>query len=304
MIVLTETTDAIELVLASGTSTSVETMAYWRDITTTAYTPGRTQSASNGTTPVDIIAGPGASTQRVVDRIRITNRDASAQTVRVNFDANGTERREWHGSLGPDEACEYENGRGWKRLTSSGSEVENVVAQNDLQVFTTPGAGTWTKPTTFTPTWVMVVAYGAGGGGGGGAAGTGAAVRTGGCGGGGGARSVRLYRASDLGTTEPVSVATGGTAGTAGPSAGDGGDGGNGGNSTFSTGVTLHTAYGGGGGRRGVSSATAGGGGGGGGSGAAGTVGTAAAGTGGGPGAPTAPSGGTGGSGSDRKSVV
>jgi len=39
----------------------------------------------------------------------------------------------------------------------------------DVQVFSATGAGTWTKPTTFTPKVVEVVMWGGGGGGGRGA---------------------------------------------------------------------------------------------------------------------------------------
>ena len=100
-----------------------------------------------------------------------------------------------------------------------------VAPMTDAQSFTTAGAATWTKPTSFAPTFVRVVAYGGGGGGGGGGSQTGAVVRCGGGGGGGGARIERIYRAADLGATESITVGAGGTAGTAGASGGAGGAG-------------------------------------------------------------------------------
>jgi hypothetical protein len=137
----------------------------------------------------------------------------------------------------------------------------------DIQTFNSLGAGTWTKPTGFTPKYVVVFCFGAGGGGGAGGSNTGSNFRYGGSGGGGGARAVAFFQASELGTTEDLSVGTGGTPGVPGGSGAAGGDGGAGGNSTFGTTVRV-TGGGGGGGRGGAIGAAAGSGGGGGGAGA------------------------------------
>lgn len=154
----------------------------------------------------------------------------------------------------------------------------------DVQIFTSTGAGTWTKPTGFTPKIVKVVCIGAGGGGGGGAIATSTNRRKGGAGGGGGTYIEKIFTASDLAATENLSVGAGGTSGAGGVSTNaDGSDGGVGGNSTFGTTVVL-TAYGGGGGKGGTRAIEATGGGGGGGTGSAGSTGTTAGGTGGSPG--------------------
>ncbi len=72
MIVLTATTDNLQLVLdAAHTSAALKVVTCWRDITTTDYTPGRTRTDSNGTTDVNIVPAPAASTQRVVDFITV-----------------------------------------------------------------------------------------------------------------------------------------------------------------------------------------------------------------------------------------
>lgn len=92
MLVLDTTTDAIEVKLgAAHTTNALKCVASWRDITTTAYTPGRTLIDTNGTTSVDAVGGPGASTQRVVDFLSVYNNDTITHTVTVTFDANGTE---------------------------------------------------------------------------------------------------------------------------------------------------------------------------------------------------------------------
>lgn len=296
MIVLTETTDNLQAVLGGSVTTNqMRCLSSWRDITTTAYTPGRTVTNTNNTTDVNVVPAPGGSTQRVVDFVSIYNADTVSQTLTVKFDANGTEYTIWSGSLASGESVQYVDGQGWERLSSSGSVQIYQGGPTDLQSWTTAGAKTWTKPTTFTPKFTLVILYGAGGGGGGGASQTGGVVRTGGCGGGGGARVERTYLTADLSSTEAVSVGTGGTAGSAGASGADGTAGTAGGNTTFSSGTQkLLTAFGGGGGQLGDNAASAGAGGAGGGAGSAGGSGTASAATGGGPGPTATPCGGCG----------
>src|SRR5574343_1397640 len=92
MLVLTETTDNIQADMGGAATTNkLEFVSCWRDITTTAYTPGRTVDDSDGTNDVNIVPAPAASTQRVVDYISIYNLDSNAATVTIKFDVNGTE---------------------------------------------------------------------------------------------------------------------------------------------------------------------------------------------------------------------
>ena len=56
MLILTESTDAIEIVLAGAVTTNqVRCVASWRDINDIAYLPGRTLAVSNDTTDVAIV---------------------------------------------------------------------------------------------------------------------------------------------------------------------------------------------------------------------------------------------------------
>lgn len=180
------------------------------------------------------------------------------------------------------------------RLTAASSGA--AVVSCDVQSFTSAGAATWTKPTTFTPQFVRVIAYAGGGGGGGGPVNTGAVVRTGGTGGGGSARVERVFLASDLGATEPVDVGTAGTGGAGAVSSGNGTAGTGGGTSTFASGnaVAGFAVSGGGAGAGGTNSALARSGGGGGGLSSGGADGSASTANGGGPGATATPSGGCG----------
>lgn len=91
-------------------------------------------------------------------------------------------------------------------------DVLNVISPFDYQVFT--ASGTWNKPTSFTPKFVMVQCFGAGAGGGGGACAVLATARQGGAGGGGGAYATAIFPAFSIGSSESVIVGTGGAGGT------------------------------------------------------------------------------------------
>lgn len=123
----------------------------------------------------------------------------------------------------------------------------------EYQEFTS--SGTWTKPDNIN--YVMVEAWGAGGGGASGDRSTGT---IGGSGGGGGAYIYKIFRASDLGATETVTIGAGGTGGAALTANGYGNSGTGGGNTTFGTKLT---GYGGIGGQKSAGGTNSGGGGGG-----------------------------------------
>ncbi len=115
MIVLSQTTDKIQVVLAGSVSTNqCQCVACWRDITATpTYTAGRSVANTNGTTDVDLIAAPAASTQRVIDYISVYNNDSASVTATLKYDANGTDYILWKGTLTTGQRLEYENGKGW-----------------------------------------------------------------------------------------------------------------------------------------------------------------------------------------------
>lgn len=113
---------------------------------------------------------------------------------------------------------------------------------DDVQLYTTVGNSTWTKPSWASK--VTVLAQGAGGGGGSGCKGAAGTLRRGGHGGGGGAYAEKTFRASALTSTVTVSVPDGGAGGISGNS-GSGNFGQPGGDATFGT--YLKAAGGGGG---------------------------------------------------------
>ena len=136
MLVLTEMTDKIQVVLGGAVTTNqLSCVSCWRDITDPAYTPGRTVVVTNGTTDVDAIGSPGESTQRVIDFLSVYNSDTVNATVTIKLDANGTEYILWKGILGTGETVQYNDKTGFTCLTISGSiKQSQMLGANNAEV--------------------------------------------------------------------------------------------------------------------------------------------------------------------------
>ena len=127
MIVLATTNDTIEAVLnASHTTNALQCFASYRDITTTAYTPGRQLQTTNGATAVRIVDPPGASTQRVIDHLSVYNSDTAAKTITIRFDDGTNERVLFLCSLGVGEKLEYNDGQGFQVFANNGAIKQSL----------------------------------------------------------------------------------------------------------------------------------------------------------------------------------
>lgn len=127
MLILAAATDAIEVVLGANPTTNADFFASWRDIDATTFVPGNAAGASNGTTTVDLVTGPGSGFYRVIDYISLLNRDAGAITVTLKFDANGTERQLLVVTIASGERIEYVDGQGFRVLANNGSIKHGLV---------------------------------------------------------------------------------------------------------------------------------------------------------------------------------
>ena len=133
MIVLQDTNDTLEVVLnAAHTTNALPVVSNWRDITTSGYTPGRSNINTNGTTTITAVAAPAASTQRVIDFVSIYNRDTVNQQVTVRIDDNSTEYVLTVVTLGPGERVEYQEGIGWTVYNSAGAQKTIITGTNNL----------------------------------------------------------------------------------------------------------------------------------------------------------------------------
>lgn len=128
MLILASTTDTIDVVLGTAHTTNPHRIvASYRDITATAFTPGRRVVNSNGTTQVNAVQAPAASTTRVIDFVSIFNADTVAKTVTVSFNDNGTRYSLLSVDLGVGERIEYQEGQGWRVFTSTGSIKQTTI---------------------------------------------------------------------------------------------------------------------------------------------------------------------------------
>lgn len=140
MLILSQITDTLQIVLGGSITTNhCQAYASWRDITTTAFTPGRSVGVTNNTTAVNLVAAPGASTQRVIDTISVNNNDTANVALTVRFNANGTTYDLWKGTLMPGEHLEYIDGTGFRLMSARGTE--NIT--QSLQTFLSPVTNTF-----------------------------------------------------------------------------------------------------------------------------------------------------------------
>jgi hypothetical protein len=143
MIILSQTTDKIQIVLAATVATNqAHCVASWRDITSVpTYTAGRSVAVTNNTTDVDWVSSPASATQRVIDFLGVYNRDTAAMTVTIKYDANGTDYTLWSGVLEPGQSVAYSDGSGF--VVSRSSEFAVRVDEGATYTYvgqSSPGA--------------------------------------------------------------------------------------------------------------------------------------------------------------------
>lgn len=137
MLILAQTTDTIKVVLGGAPVTQLPIVSSYRDVTTSAYTPGRNAINTNSTTPVDAVGAPAASTQRVIDFINIYNPNTANATVTVRLDLNGTSYDLTSVTLAQGERLVYQESIGWQTFTIAGAlknslnQGTNAVASGD-----------------------------------------------------------------------------------------------------------------------------------------------------------------------------
>jgi len=128
MLILTETTDNLQIVLGGTVlANQAQCVSSWRDITTSAFTPGRTIVNTNNAVDVNLVPAPAASTQRVIDTISIYNKDTGAIGVTIKLDANGTEYILLSWTLQPAERIEYSDKLGFVKYNSQGAIYQSTL---------------------------------------------------------------------------------------------------------------------------------------------------------------------------------
>lgn len=122
MIILTNTTDKIQVILDGAITTNqLKCFVSYRETTSTTITPMRNAILTNGATAVDLVGSPASSTQRVVDFISVYNSDTVNAGVTIRFNDNGTIYELFKTTLSSGEKVEFQEGNGFKVLTNAGS---------------------------------------------------------------------------------------------------------------------------------------------------------------------------------------
>lgn len=112
MILLTATTDSLEIITSAAVTTDVHIS--WMDVSGTTVTPGRTNTAITTATTTTVLAAPASSTQRNAKTINIRNKHASSSvTITVQFNQNATVFELHKVTLAAGEVLEYIEGIGF-----------------------------------------------------------------------------------------------------------------------------------------------------------------------------------------------
>lgn len=136
MILLTATTDSIEVVTSAAATLNVH--ASWMDYNGTTVTPGRTNTAITTATTTTVLAAPAASTQRNLKTLNIRNKHASLATdVTVQFNQNATVFELHKATLKAGEALEYIEGVGFFVLALTSKLDAKLRVASDVTNATT-----------------------------------------------------------------------------------------------------------------------------------------------------------------------
>lgn len=113
MILLTSTSDKLQIVTSAAATVDVH--ASWVDNTSTAVTPGRTNTAITTAATTDVVAAPAASTQRNVKTLHVRNISNSLTTdVTVQHTDGTTAAQLYKITLVPGEAFQYTDDNGFE----------------------------------------------------------------------------------------------------------------------------------------------------------------------------------------------
>lgn len=135
MLLLTSTSDIIRVV--TGSAADVDVHASWVDNASGTITPGRTNTAAITTaTTTTVVAAPGASTQRNVKHLNITNAHATVSTTVTVQHFDGTTSEDLMGvTLLPGENLIFDSTGNWShRDTQGGMYSYTVPAPGNLGI--------------------------------------------------------------------------------------------------------------------------------------------------------------------------
>lgn len=127
MLILSSTTDSLEVVLVGAVTTNeLDCTASYREVTTTTFLPLGADASTNGTSAVTLVSAPSTSTQRVIDDVSIFNTDTVNANVTIRYNRNGTFRKLFQTILAPNESLQYTDKNGWLVRATSGAVKQSI----------------------------------------------------------------------------------------------------------------------------------------------------------------------------------
>lgn len=123
--ILDTTTKSLQVILAAAVATAqLPCVAAWADISTSAFTPGSSDTQTNGTTAVTLVAAPATSTQRQIKSLTVYNADTTNATVTVRLNNNSTLRIVVSVILAPGQTLQFAE-NSWSVIDNAGSLQES-----------------------------------------------------------------------------------------------------------------------------------------------------------------------------------
>jgi len=121
MILLTSTSDKIQVI--TGSATTVQVHSSWVDNAAGTITPGRTNTPTiSGAATTDVVASPAASTQRNVKFLSVRNDHASLSNLITIQHTDGTNiEKLWSGTLLAQEEVCFTEAAAWQYLDANGA---------------------------------------------------------------------------------------------------------------------------------------------------------------------------------------
>lgn len=135
MILLKATTEILELQTSS--TADIDYSVSYADITTTTFSPSTSEGKITTATTTTVVIAPGASTQRQIKLITLTNRHASSpNNILIKKDISGTEYYLTPTvTLLAGETMQYMDGTGWTHYSATGSvQGSQTAAGSDTHI--------------------------------------------------------------------------------------------------------------------------------------------------------------------------
>lgn len=132
MIVLSATTQTVEVLLGGASVAPLPIVSSCRTVTPTDSDASMVLVNSNGATAVTAVAAPASGNRSLVDLLQVYNPNTAAAVVTVRVNQSGSFFILAKVTLAQDERLEYADGSGWRVLNSAGALKTSVNQGNNV----------------------------------------------------------------------------------------------------------------------------------------------------------------------------